>query len=451
MGAKVIKQFKFIEQQSCDNKNILDQIVAEKKITLSNEVSFPSTPSHLAINPNLEASFYIGADWLVTNEVSAIVLPKIKNIDYIEMFLCALSVDSNKESNYFSHCYHIDFEEPVISVPKELNQLAPLLLIHYITLLKKLIRVGLKKDYIIVEENLKSKVKGHILIGEHLRRNVIPCRNDRFFCRYQQYTTNIPVNRLLKKALIFANQMLMSLSLSHHYANLQNQINHLLTYFEDVSCDVSISEIKQCSGNKLYKHYNNAVMVAKNILRRYDYSLSNISSENNSVPPFWIDMSRLFEMYVYSKLNETYPGQIKFQVPGYRKTAVDYIFIPKVGERPLIIDAKYKPRYEYTNRGILPDIEEICRYGRDLRILKTFGLNLEKGNEEIGCIIIYPSKIFEDISDYNESSNTDVNELEELKKDTYLSKRESLWENAQKLSFFRNFGKLNIDIPMIKR
>lgn len=55
-------------------------------------------------------------------------------------------------------------------------------------------------------------------------------------------------------------------------------------------------------------------------------------------------MSRLFELYVYSKLYHAYQDNIRFQVPGYRKTAVDLIHI---GER-LIIDAKYKPKYEMS-------------------------------------------------------------------------------------------------------
>ena len=55
---------------------------------------YMGTPQCLAIDSTLTASYYIGATWLVERELPVIVLPKIPNIDYLEMFMAALSVDS---------------------------------------------------------------------------------------------------------------------------------------------------------------------------------------------------------------------------------------------------------------------------------------------------------------------------------------------------------------------
>lgn len=54
---------------------------------------YMGTPQCLAIDSTLTASYYIGATWLVERELPVIVLPKIPNIDYLEMFMAALSVD----------------------------------------------------------------------------------------------------------------------------------------------------------------------------------------------------------------------------------------------------------------------------------------------------------------------------------------------------------------------
>lgn len=85
------------------------------------------------------------------------------------------------------------------------------MLLHYLSLLTQLMKGGLRKGYVIREENLQSKVRGRILFQNHLKQNVFNKREDRVFCRYQEYTTDIPENRLLKKALELAKSSLLDI------------------------------------------------------------------------------------------------------------------------------------------------------------------------------------------------------------------------------------------------
>lgn len=85
------------------------------------------------------------------------------------------------------------------------------MLLHYLSLLTQLTKGGLRKGYVIREENLQSKVCGRILFQNHLKQNVFNKREDRVFCRYQEYTTDIPENRLLKKALELAKSSLLDI------------------------------------------------------------------------------------------------------------------------------------------------------------------------------------------------------------------------------------------------
>lgn len=157
-------------------------------------------------------------------------------------------------------------------------------------------------------------------------------------------------------------------------------------------------------------------------------------------------MSRLFELYVYSKLYHTYQDNIRFQVPGYQKTAVDFIHI---GER-LVIDAKYKPKYEMSYSGILPDIREISGYSRDLSILKNFGSNCIISNEEVRCLIIYPQNAFTDLTRNENENNNILQELQEMDSmNEFLATNTSLWNQASPMKYFRNFRKLRISLPIV--
>ena len=218
----MLPPIKLIEHQPIDG-----QLVEEiKKYNLAfQQTDYLKAPKYLGIYDYC-ASYYIGASWLVKNELAVIVTPKLKNIDFVTMFLAALEVDTKNESDYFAHCYGIHFDEPTIETNEQLNQLTPLLVLHFISLLERLVKRGLKKDYIIREENLKTKVKGRLLFTKHLQKNVFQQRSDRVYCQFQEYTDDIPENRLLKKALLFADRIINNyegLKAQSSYSDIQSR------------------------------------------------------------------------------------------------------------------------------------------------------------------------------------------------------------------------------------
>lgn len=422
----------FREHQLCegDDLRILREFQAmHPNDHLEGQPDYMKPPTCLGINDAGMASYYIGADWIRENELVAIVLPKIDNLDFTEMFMSALQVDSQAEAHYFSKCFGIDFDRPHIEAPKELNQLSVLLLVQYVVLLEQLVERGVRKDYVTIEENLKSKIKGHLMVAKHLNKNVIPHREDRAYCRYQVYTVDIPVNRLLKKALLFAQQMLLSIpSLASTRGRLQPRLNALLMRFEQVSGDVSMSEVQCLAANKLYRHYVDAVQAAKDILRRYDYSLSEVAATDHKTPPFWIDMARLFELYTYQKLYAAYGRNIEFQVPGHEGTQADFIHV----DDRLIVDTKYKPHYDNSKAGMIDDVREISGYARDTKILRHFGDGMAASKEELRCLIIYPVTVVEKATLLDTDSFPD-----------------NLWDAAAPIDWFRNFRRISILLPQM--
>ena len=236
---------------------------------------------------------------------------------------------------------------------------------------------------------------------------------------------------MLKKALYFAYRGICSYkSFDKYRVKLQSRLNRLFVAFINVSSDIEIYQVARVSHNKLFRHYSEAIRVAKMLLRHFDNSIRNVDREESyETAPFWIDMARLFELYTYSKLNEKYPDLIEFQKKG-RTGACDYLKIAKgnSAER-LILDAKYKPYYE--NGGIgWEDIQEISGYARDKKILAELGWfkNGELNVQDVPpCVVIYP--------EYGEVNDTFG---------------ENLLDNAEAVSDYTNFFKIAVKVPRLQ-
>lgn len=374
----------------------------------------------------MKASYFIGADWLNEKEgLSVVVHPKkeMAKVYYFKMFMTCLENDLS--TDYFSLIYDIDCDRRYINCTELQDQVTPLLLIHYLTVLKRLTKRGLRKDYVLQEENLQCKVKGRVLTSENLRMNVIGQRLDRCYCNFHEYTVDSQENRLLKKALLFTSRFIRKLSFHDSYVKLSSLTNSLLTQFENVGDEIEIYQIKRVATNRLFKYYNEAVILAKQILKRFGYPIEKVNKKESGTPVFWIDMSRLYEVYVYGLLNEAYGKQILFQVPGYHQCAADFI---KLDEK-LIIDTKYKPKYEKGNAGIIEDIRQVSGYARDEKIISYLN-DVRHETEVYPCLIIYPEK--------QESNDVEI---------TQFNQEESLLQQARKINGFKNFYKLGVRLP----
>lgn len=409
--------FEELEKKSDKNKERIEHLKNSSFSPKPNK-EYLGAPNKLNIDKNYQASYFIGATWL-SDDIALVVKPKVDNIDFIKIFETALEIKDEKASEYFAKCYGVDVNAPFVKTNADFSMLTPLLILHYIHLLSRLVRKGLRKDYIARQENLKTKVKGRILLSKNLQKNIWQKRDDRVFCIYSEFCVNTLENRLLKKALVVAKQNLNKAKLSEYSI----KINQLLSRFLGVGDEIELNEIKHFRSHKIYKEYNDALRVAKMILRRFENVLNENSSDKKKIPPFWIDMSRLYEMYVYSRILENSDINVKFQVSGHFISAVD--FIATIGNEKWIMDAKYKPRYDGPNSGILADIREISGYARDTKILGELGVSENKENE-VKCLIIHPERI----------TKIDNDKIDFKWLDDKLSKN------------FRNFYKLAVALPL---
>ena len=338
------------------------------------------------------ASYMIGAEWIDEKEALVVTTKRgMEKIDFLTMFMTCFTSGLSVEA--FSEIYNIDSEAPTIYAPSLKGVLSPLIVLHFLGVVSRI--RSLKKDYVHYSENLK-KVKGQIKVMKNERKNIAVKRFDRVFCDYDEYTTDIPENRLIKKALLFSKQILRPVIENHQSGTKVNiMLLRALTMFENVSEDVQIREVRRIKGHKMFSEYNEAVRLAKLILQRYDYSISKTSKEEEYVSPFTLDMSLLYEHYVYGLLREAYGNRILYQCEG--ETGFPDFLYCSSGFRA-ILDTKYIPKYETASLDNYV-IRQLSGYSRDLPILKKLGykdIDEESPVPNVPCIIIYP-KVGDDV------------------------------------------------------
>lgn len=334
------------------------------------------------------ASYIIGAEWIDDKEALIVTTKRgMEQIDFLTMFMTCFSSDLSVES--FAQIYSIDNESPAIHAPSLKGVFSPLIVLHFLGVVSRI--KALKKGYIHYSENLK-KVKGHIHVMKNERKNVALKRFDRVYCNYDEYTVDIPENRLIKKALLFSARVLCTITGNHSIGSrVKSMLSKALSLFENVGEEVLIREVNQIKGHKLFSEYNEAIRLSKLILQRYDYSISKTSTLNENVPPFTLDMSLLYEHYVYGLLYEAYGDHITYQFEG--KTGFpDFLYCSKGFKA--ILDTKYIPKYE---NGSLDNnvIRQLSGYSRDIPILQRLGyddIDETTPVPNVPCIIIYPKE-----------------------------------------------------------
>lgn len=368
------------------------------------------------------SSYFIGISEINGQYIE--VLPKLENLDFMSLFSFALLYQPS--SDYFSSCYDIKWDKEILASTELYNVLTPLLVMQYLSILDKLVGKGLKRDYITIEENLHSKIRGKLRPIANWRKNELKKKEDYFYCQYQVFSANIPVNQLLKKALDISLLLLGDVrSRSNNLTGLAflSSKLKLVESFKNIDSNIRLESVKNYKFDKLNMYYSEAIKLAKCIIRHQENALSD-GSGKTKVPLFWIDMSRLYEVYVLGLLQKQYPNQILFQVKGNYETQCDYLHI---GES-IVLDAKYKLWYSSYNgirthvKSMIADIREISAYARDERLLSL----MKKEVNSPMCIIIHPDD-------------------ETTKFETELS--ESVKNN--KVAGYKDFYRLGIDLPRL--
>lgn len=371
------------------------------------------------IKKSYVANYMIGIQRVNGEEL--IIEPKINSIDFMKMFSICLS--SGIAADDFSKIYGVNLDsKPIETNINFSSSITPLLIVHFLQLLKDIVSKGLKYDYIQKNENIK-KIKGRINITKHEQINVANRKYDKVYCKFIERSVDTPENRLLKKTLLFCQQFIIRMKENEAFKSLYQTVNYCLSHFENVGDDIEIWEIRNTKNNSLYKNYSEAIKIAKTILRHFNYSITNVKNKKEKVPEFWIDMALLYEHYVLGLLKRDYGKDILYQKTGRFSWRPDFLH----KKEQIIIDTKYMPQlaHDYIYGDI---VEQLAAYSRVNSFAKC--LNVDE-NYVIPCLVLYP-----EVSASSENFHFDTNTplIEQAVKDNYLLK----------------FYKLPVPVPKLK-
>lgn len=372
----------------------------------------------------LTADYYVGVDWLIPGKQYVHVAPKLNKyvierfselsnketdvenykgeevedtpeldddsnriqINYLRMLLDAMS--DPVVAKECTDLIRIEWDDPMIRIDQDDDSLTPFLVVQFLQLLRLIVRKGLKKSYYKVCENINNRVKGKILVGQQVKLNILKNRLTNTYCEYQVFGDDNTENRFLKKVFQFSIAYIGNHS-SLFQGNeklLEGLINYVRPAFEHIGNLEGEDVLRQFKYNPFFKEYKDALRIGGYILKRFAYNISQAAEKQEvDTPPFWIDMPRLFELYVYQKLlqaNGHNTDKIKYQYSTYGNS-LDILI--KDGKNSMIIDAKYK--LQYKSHLVHQDIRQVAGYARLNKVRKELDIDEDRN---IDCLIIYP-------------------------------------------------------------
>lgn len=358
-----------------------------------------------------KSTSYVGIIWADPNLDNIIrITPKIKTIDYINIFLCC--INNPIVSAHLDKCFEFFMDDESIDLDEECEEFLLFVIFKYINELYNLLRKFIRNKFYYIEENLNGKIKGKILVEKQIRKNQLRFQPQKIFCKYQIFNKNCIENQILKTALVRSIKYINSSPNFEKYFDLIfPKINFSNRYLMDVETKkiypqdftMAFSQVKG-----FYMNYRTPLNLAKIILRCLGLDPdAKIDKSYSIVYPYYIDMNELFERYCEVQLRESYPNSSKFYA-GYQdknrnlgkgkiKVRPDFLMINKEEDRYIkyIIDSKYKPNWDFDQDDKKKDVYQVISYSRHKGVIDEFKslLNNDNFNDDPNSykiFILYP-------------------------------------------------------------
>uniref|UniRef100_UPI004047DA50 McrC family protein n=1 Tax=Aliarcobacter sp. TaxID=2321116 RepID=UPI004047DA50 len=284
----ILKEYSFLQTIDKDNKEY-PYIKAEtfqylEKFVLENE----ETAQYLKITTKkgfgkvLQAQNYVGV--IQTKDGTTIeILPKIQKVDEDkskEILIKMLKTLKKSPFKNFNMANLKSSKMPLLEI----------FISMFLEELSKLIKKGIKSDYITKEENLKF-LKGKLKISEQIKYNTI--HKERFFVQYEEFVSDRIENKLIKTTLQYLYKKAKS-------NKNQQRIREFLFVFDEIGISHNIkTDFSNLKLNRQMKDYEQVLLWCKTFLLENSFS----PYKGNDVAfALLFDMNLLFESYVYDYL-----------------------------------------------------------------------------------------------------------------------------------------------------
>ena len=158
--------------------------------------------------------------------------------------------------------------------------------IMFLDEVERLIKRGIKSDYVVREEN-RTFLKGKLLFGENLKRNF--AHKERFFTASDEFIADIAPNRLIVSTILF-------LSAQGFSPRTSGRISQARFIFADISPSKSIEkDFALCPSSRHYKDYELLLAWCEIFLRRKSFMPYQGGDKAFAL---LFDMNKLFESFV---------------------------------------------------------------------------------------------------------------------------------------------------------
>lgn len=260
---------------------------------------------------------------------------------------------------------------------------------NYINEIKKIIRAGVKSQYVDKQENLNF-LKGKILNSLNIKHN--HSNKARFYCSFDEFSDNMVYNQLIKSTLL----KLSRISKSHFN---RNSIVQLLHHFDAIDeSKYFVSDFKKAKkNNRLFTSYQKAISWSEVFLMNKTFTNFSGNSKNMAI---LFPMERIFEDYI-GYLMKTYADghEIKTQDKSYYLVS-NHKGKDKFRLKPDIIATNTKEHDQIifdTKWKLLDESKEKNNYNitqSDMYQLYAYGKKYDLGNsfiKEPKLVLLYPS------------------------------------------------------------
>lgn len=158
--------------------------------------------------------------------------------------------------------------------------------------LEKLVKKGLKSDYIVREEN-RNFLKGKLLLNENLKLNF--AHKERFFTSSDEFSVNIASNRIIKSTLELLNTQNLS-------TNTSAKLMQMRFIFADIPPSQSIDkDLSKCQNLRYFRNYKMILQWCEIFLKRKSFTPYQKDSKAYAL---FFDMNKLFESFVVSEMKK---------------------------------------------------------------------------------------------------------------------------------------------------
>lgn len=229
------------------------------------------------------------------------MLEKVMTDDEFESYQQALN-DENK-------ClFKVFYDQPLIRLSQEDEGSDILCALSFINSCFSLCKKGLRKQMLYREENFSAKVRGKIDIRENIRRNTVKGRNDRFYCKYIDFTEDNAENRIIKAALVRCKRIVEEKFTAS--AEIQKRCGYCMNALRRVKLtQIKPGDLANANAGGLYTYYRPLLSQARVILsQKYrSFAAENGRTISRSVytVPYMINMEAVFEFFARICIKES--------------------------------------------------------------------------------------------------------------------------------------------------